>query len=405
MQLQFDFMRPKRPATVIPWLLLGVLALIAYGSLFPFNFKPVAVDGSVLDAVKRLSWARAGRGDRIANVLLYLPAGFCLALWLNTYCRRRIAVPIATVLGTLLSLCIEVAQVYVSARVPSFTDLTLNSGGTLLGATAGITWRAMGGWMHLPLRPEKPPRDPGAALLICLWLAWRFAPFVPHFDLGRLKAALTPLFHPQISISVTWLYLTYWLVISQACSALVSSSRTLETLLSVIAVVLVGRLVVANQTFIPSELLALVLLLPILVFTTRLQARPKRMLLLVLISATFFAERLAPLDLTLPASFGFTFSMGWDTSLTLAGLLNRIFLCGAVLWVIWHGGLSINLSAAIMLAMMILTEIVRACLPGPGGTITEPILALVTALAFRYVHQRRRSGHAEEAISQRARNL
>lgn len=405
MQLQFDFMRPKRPATVIPWLLLGVLALIAYGSLYPFNFKPDAIDGTVLDALKRLSWARAGRGDRIANVLLYLPAGFCLALWLNIYCRRRIAVPIATVLGTLLSLCIEVAQVYVSARVPSLTDLVLNSLGTLLGATAGITWRAMGGWMHLPLRPEKPPRDPGAALLICLWLAWRFAPFVPHFDLGRLKAALTPLFHPQISISVTWLYLTYWLVISQACGALVSSSRTLETLLSVIAVVLVGRLVVANQTFIPSELLALVMLLPILVFTMRLQARPKRMLLLVLISATFFAERLAPLDLTLPASFGFTFSMGWDTSLTLAGLLNRIFLCGAVLWVIWHGGLSINLSGAIMLAMMILTEIVRACLPGPGGTITEPILALVTALAFRYVHQRRGSGHAEEAISQRARNL
>ena len=404
MQLQFDFMREKRPATVVPWLLLGVLALIAYGSLYPFNFKPDAVEGGIWQALQRLSWARAGRGDRISNVLLYLPAGFCLSLWLNAYCRRWIAIGLATLLGTLMSLCIEVAQVYLSPRVPSLTDLTLNALGTLLGATAGVTWRAMGSWMHLPLRPEKPPRDPGAALLICLWLAWRFAPFVPQFDLARLKAALTPLFHPQISLSVTWLYLSYWLMMSQACGALVSTSRTLETLLSLIAVVMVGRLVVDTQTFIPSELLALVLLLPILVFTMRLAARPKRMLLLVLISATFFAERLAPLDLTLPATFNFVVSFGWDTSLTLPGLLHRIFLFGAVLWVIWHGGLSINLAAIIMLVMVIMTELVRACLPGPGGTITEPILAVFTALAFRYVHQRRGSTE-EAAISPRVRNL
>jgi len=404
-QLQFEFMRHKRRATVIPWLLLGVLALIAYGSLYPFNFKPDAVQGGVLDAVQRLSWARAGRADRVSNVLLYLPAGFCLALWLNAYCRRWVAVLVATLLGTLLSLCIEVAQVYLSPRVPSLTDLTLNSVGTLLGVGAGITWRAMGGWMHLPLRPEKPPRDPGAALLLCLWLAWRFAPFVPQFDLGRLKAALTPLIHPEISLSLTWLFLTYWLVISQACSALVSASRTLETLLSMIALVMLGRLIVANQTFVPSELLALVVLLPILVFTMRLAARPKRMLLVVLISATFFAERLASLDLDLPATFSFAVSFGWDATMTLPGLLHRVFLFGAVLWVIWHGGLSINQAASIMFVMVIVTELVRACLPGPGGTITEPLLAVLTALAFRYVHQRRGGNHSEEAISQRVRNL
>lgn len=405
MQLQFDFMRPKRPATLIPWLLLGVLALIAYGSLYPFNFKPDAVEGGVLEALKLLSWARAGRGDRIANVLLYLPAGFCLSLWLNAYWRRWIAVLVAVVVGTLFSLCIEVTQVYLSPRVPSLTDLTLNSVGTLLGAGAGIAWRAMGGWMHLPLRPEKPARDPGAALLICLWLAWRFAPFVPHFDLGRLKAALTPLFHPQVSVSVTWLYLTYWLVISQAISALVSASRTLDALLLLIAVVLMGRLIVANQAFIPSELLALVVLLPILVFTMRLATRPKRMLLLVLISATFFAERLAPLDLSLPATFSFAFHPGWDSTLTLPGSLSRVFLFGAVLWVIWHGGLSINMASGIMLAMVISTEVVRAYLPDAGGTLTDPLLAALTALAFRYVHQRRRTGSAGEPISPRARNL
>ena len=69
--------------SVILWLLLVVLALIVYGSLYPFNFKPDAIEGGVLEALRQLSWARAGRGDRISNVLLYLPLGFCLFLWLE----------------------------------------------------------------------------------------------------------------------------------------------------------------------------------------------------------------------------------------------------------------------------------------------------------------------------------
>ena len=39
--------------SVIPWLLLVVLALIVYGSLYPFNFKPDAIEGGVLEALQR----------------------------------------------------------------------------------------------------------------------------------------------------------------------------------------------------------------------------------------------------------------------------------------------------------------------------------------------------------------
>ncbi len=72
----------RTPRSSIPWLTAAVIALIAYGSLYPFNFKPDAQSGLVA-ALSQLSWARAGRGDRISNVLLYLPLGFCLYLWLN----------------------------------------------------------------------------------------------------------------------------------------------------------------------------------------------------------------------------------------------------------------------------------------------------------------------------------
>ena len=99
-------------------------------------------------------------------------------------------------------------------------------------------------------------------MLIGLWLLWRLAPFVPHFDLGKLKSALRPLFDPQIEAGAVLSYLTCWLVVSQAVTALVSRPHTLEALLLLIAGVLAGRLIVANQAFVPAELLALIVLLP-----------------------------------------------------------------------------------------------------------------------------------------------
>src|ERR1044072_3466857 len=215
----------------IIWLLLVVLALIVYGSLYPFNFKADAIEGGVLEAFRQLSWARAGRGDRISNVLLYLPLGFCLYLWLNTRFQRGRSVVFATLLGTLLSLAIEVAQVYLPSRVPSLTDLVLNAGGTLLGAIGGLGWAGLTHLMNLPRRAEKQARDPGAALIIGLWLAWRFAPFVPPLDLGKLKAALRPLFNPTFDFVKVLIFLTCWLVVNQALAALVSRPRRLETLL------------------------------------------------------------------------------------------------------------------------------------------------------------------------------
>ena len=142
--------------SVIFWLLLVVLALIVYGSLYPFNFKADAIEGGVLEAFRQLSWARAGRGDRIANVLLYLPLGFCLFLWLGLRWHRIPSILAATALGSLLSLSIEIAQVYISTRVPSLNDLTLNAVGTLVGATAGLAWGGLSRLMHLPGRAERP---------------------------------------------------------------------------------------------------------------------------------------------------------------------------------------------------------------------------------------------------------
>jgi VanZ family protein len=400
--------------SVILWLLLVVLALIVYGSLYPFNFKPDALEGGVLEAFRQLSWARAGRGDRISNLLLYLPLGFCLFLWLELRWRRIPSILAATALGTLLSLSIEIAQVYISTRVPSLTDLTLNAVGTLVGSTAGLAWGGLSRLMHLPGRPERPLRDAGAMLLLGLWLAWRFAPFVPQFDLVKLKLALRPLFTPQFDPVTVFSFLTFWLVVNQAVAAVVSRPRRLEALLLVIATVLVGRLLVANQTFLPGELLALLLLLPMLLVMHRLRPRPRRTALVFAVIVVLIIDGLAPFDFAPPMGhfdlwpFLGWFEMGLPTAVQLIDwteLFGKLFLYGALLWVIKEWGASLRFAVIALFATVLAIEVLQAWLPDQSASITDPLLALVVGVAFHSLYQRMRPrAFARDTIFQRARN-
>lgn len=406
-------MAAARTRSFIPWLLAVIVALIAYGSLYPFNFKPDSIQGGVFEALRQLSWQRAGRGDRIANVLLYLPLGFCLFLWLDTRFRRGPAMLLATGLGTLLSLAIEVAQVYVSARVPSLTDVMLNAAGTLLGTTVGVAWISLGRLMHLPSRTEQPARDPGAALLIVLWLAWRFAPFVPQLDLGKLKSALRPLFSPQFDLVAVFIYLTCWVVVNQAVAALVSRPRRLEALLVVMAAVLIGRLLVANQTFVPSELLALLLLLPMVVFMHRLTPRPRRAAMVLAVATVLIIDGLAPFDFA-PATKGFDLwpFMSWLSAGPIAAvqaidwvqLFGKLFLFGALLWVIREWGASLRFSIAVVTCTVLAIEVLQLWLPAQSASITDPLLAFAVGLLFRYLYLRLRpSAFTGTTIHPRAR--
>lgn len=401
-----------RTRSLIPWLLVMVVALIAYGSLYPFNFKPDAIDGGILQALEKLSWARAGRGDRIANVLLYLPLGFCLYLWLATYLRRRVSLLVATALGALFSFGIEVAQVYVSARVPSLKDLALNTLGASLGAIGGLAWRGIAGLIHLPTSGESPRRDPVAAIVVIVWLAFRLAPFVPQFDLGKLKAALQPLFEPEWDVVSIYIYLVCWLIVNHAAEGLVRRARRLEALLVIIAGVLVGRLLVTNQTFVADELIALVLLMPLLVLMHRLTPRVRLRALLIGLIAVLIIEGLAPFDFTRPSSsFDFWPFRIWfepiedpTNAVDWSGLLGRLFLSTALLWLLREARVPINAAIAIVVGTALAIEVLQLWLPHQSGSITDPVLALAIGLLVRALDRARARRLSGDLIVPPARN-
>jgi len=398
---------PRRSKTVVAWLCVGAVALIAYGSLYPFDFEFGGNAPGLLQALGQLSWARAGRSDRIANLLLYVPLGFCLTLWLEGRARDRIAVLAATVCGATLSLCIEIAQVFIASRVPSFLDVAFNTGGALGGAVGGVAWRALSARLPSAVA-EGTARggksDRGGSIVLLLWLATHWAPFVPHFTLGKLKAALQPLFDPTASWAATTHYLVWWMVVAQIVFVLASTQRGVEMLVAAIAVVQLGHLFVVDQAFVPSELIALVVLLPLLVLLHWLRATMRRAVLLCAFAAIFIYDRLAPFNSTGAPAFELWPFLAWIDAglpLQLPALFKSLFEFAALAWLIKEAGGSLRMASVIVPAGVFGLEVLAMWTHGHAGSITAPLLALCMCLLLRYAGDQARRG---ALIPQRARS-
>jgi VanZ family protein len=374
---------------LLPWLLLGIIALIAYGSLYPFDFK---FDGSyptLSAALHQLSWARAGRADRVRNLLLYVPLGFCLMLWLRSRLQFGFAAFIAMLLGSLLSLCIELAQVYLTIRVPSLMDIALNACGTLLGAVAGVVWRRLNALVYLPPSTRNLPGDRSALVLLVVWVMWRLADFEFAISLSRLKLALRPVLEWQVSAALTLRFLILWLVVAQAVLSYSHRQRSNEMLLLVILSVLIGRLLFVTPAFIPAELLALMLLLPTLVLLHKFRSAPQSVLVLLAFAVLFFYERLWPLQFSATEQqFDFWPFLSWlrhGMPVDAEVLLRKAFIFGALIWLLKDAGLSMQLAITAVVLTVLGIEVIHLWQPARSSSLTDPTLALLMGLLMRYV--------------------
>ena len=125
----------------------AIVVVIAYGSLYPFEFR-IPPNGIGPVSTFLASWnERPGRGDFLANILLYLPLGFFFVLGLERGPRRVGKLAMVVLAGAMLSLSVELTQYYDAGRVTSATDFYSNTLGTLLGGLAAL---AFGSSFRLP---------------------------------------------------------------------------------------------------------------------------------------------------------------------------------------------------------------------------------------------------------------
>src|SRR5260370_5146439 len=97
---------------------VGVVAVILYGSLFPFHFHE---SPHPFRTLMESGQERVTRIDIVTNVLLYIPLGLFAA-----QCVRRPGsvwrVGLITLFGAMLSCGIELAQSYDAGRITNLSD-------------------------------------------------------------------------------------------------------------------------------------------------------------------------------------------------------------------------------------------------------------------------------------------
>jgi glycopeptide antibiotics resistance protein len=175
---------PKPRAALRPsaYVALAFAVFIVYGALFPFNFvsNPMPVETVFAD------WNPfRNRSDAVDNIVLFLPLG--AALWFACQSSAsRWALAVASWL--LLSVGLQLAQLYLPSRVASMTDAINNAFGLLIGMQVS---RTLAPWLRRQ-QLVSGSFDPLAMLLVAFWYGYESFPFLPTLDVGLLAAHIKP---------------------------------------------------------------------------------------------------------------------------------------------------------------------------------------------------------------------
>jgi VanZ family protein len=368
-----------RAQPIARWLMLATALLILYGSLFPFQFSALEERGfkALLDSLR---FQPTSRGDLVANLLLYMPFGLCLVLAWPAHWRRLTALVATVIVGTLLSVAVELLQVYAPSRVSSLTDVIINAIGTLAGGLIAIIYLELGTTLRIPgVAPGRPHPVPLGVLL--LWLAFRLAPFVPTIDWQKYKDAIKPLLTPELAVLDIFRYLVGWLVIGYTVRQLWRREYALLALFVIILIVLAGRVVVVGKVLVPAEMIALLVCLPLAALFVSIPDRQRTALLIVLLTATIVLQGLKPFQLLAePQSFSwvpFKNSLSDSLEVNYSVLLEKCFWYFALVWLLTRRGLGVVAAAFLTALLLGAIEVAQLWLPNRSAEITDPLLAII----------------------------
>src|SRR5262249_54244913 len=118
-------------------ILFIVIVLIVYGSLYPWQFRAAISIGNPLIILLH-SWPvelnRFVMRDVVLNLLLYVPLGVFAYLTGSEHLRDSYALVAGLALALILSIGVEIAQLFEPARYASGSDVLCN----FVGAGGGI---------------------------------------------------------------------------------------------------------------------------------------------------------------------------------------------------------------------------------------------------------------------------
>jgi VanZ family protein len=356
--------------------------VILYGSFYPFDFRvPAGGIGPVATFIASIG-DRPGRGDFIANILLYLPFGFFFVLSFAAT-HRRVAVPLAVLCGALMSLSVELTQYYDAGRVTAFSDFYTNVLGSLLGA---ITALVMGARFRIPYVGEV-TAQPIPMLLIIAWLAYRMYPYVPTIDLHKYWNALKPIvLTPSLVPYDLFRETAIWLGLYALIEAIVGRRRSAWLALLFAVCVLFAKILIVGTVLRLAEpagaALAFVLWLGVLL----LPARGRFGVAGLVVCAYVFALRLEPFQFEpMARDFGwipFYGLMHGSLQVDALSFLEKFFLYGSMIFLLGSAIRSRFVATVFVTLLLFSTSWAETYLPGRSAEITDAVMAVLIGVVF-----------------------
>ena len=375
-------------------ILLLVVVLIVYGSLYPWNFEARQLDANPFVLLFN-SWPTRLNvsliRDFILNVLLYIPLGITAFLSFGRKLRGWLAVLGAVLLGYALSTSVELVQLFVPHRTTSLLDVTTNTTGSLIGAIAA--------WVFFPqLKSAISTRNlswkhPAAFTLLLIWVSFQFFPLMPSFGFTRLPGKLMALTQSSWSNLDILACIAEGLVVAILLEVIFG---VLEARYIFIALPfsLFGRLLIVGRTLDITDLVGLTAAL--VIWAGILYLMPGRYsITAVIVLATLMIRGIAPFHFLLsPTPFTwkpFNVSMGNDWLSSALVLLRKLYDYGSALWIIRVTGRSYLVSTAVVAVILATIEFVQRWLPGRAAESTDPILAIMLGFILWRLDKERRT--------------
>jgi VanZ family protein len=367
--------------TLLKIFLSLVTFLIVYGSLYPFHIALSSYELSQWHALLNFDITQSGRGDTVANILLFVPFGF---LCVHSYpVRNRVLRFVHIMLaGLILAFGLQAAQLVIPGRVSSGSDAVWNMLGCLIGFNLALL-----PLMNLLPKSKDPARLPPIPLVLALFcIAYSWAPFVPSFDFQLLKDNVKLIFSPDIS--PWWLFqkFTLWLVIFRflrSSDTWLGNERLYP--LTLVVVLSVSLLIVGHAPG-AENILGGVLALMAWYFL-----RPLRQasILAVLFALSLLITTFIPFELRQdPNSFSwvpFSGALSSNILLNAMSIFRKLAYYGSLIWLLTEAGLHLRTSTVIVAVVLFFSEQLQVFFVGPSPEITDAVMAVaIGVILSRY---------------------
>lgn len=363
-----------------------VVVLIAYGSLWPFDYVPHPASwGDVRHIL--VDWpAHLSIISSVSNIILFVPPGVLIPAVSKRFAARAVLFLASVFFAWIL----QYFQFWFPVRTPDVSAAVFNVLGLGLGLILHSSATAILKRMQ-PAAEEFPPLWQVPTALMGCWILYRWFPLMPSLDLQNVKNALKPLLltprFDWVAFLHDWVAWLIFLRLSRysaaakigryglglACVAIVVAEPAFEgKLLSWANVAGVLAAVVAGPVF--------------------YRGKTSLFLLVSLQVASLCLSELHPFSFTAHAKFlwlPFSGMMQGSVVVDLDALIEKTYLYGSLLFLLHYYGVRWRFAILAVSGLLFGLEWLQQYIPGRTPESTDAVLAALLGLAIAsYLRQK-----------------